>query len=157
MRNGGGGRPLNSVVRAQMKAPWLAGLTALTGLLLIANGAFAIWSIEPVRALLAEPSSPYATPEDHARAAALLPFLYLVSAEGVGFGGLALVAAAGALVRKAWALPAILFGGIALAVVALLSIALVPTSWDTQLVFVILPALYWWEFRRRRNATASAL
>ena len=129
---------------------WLAAFTAIVAVFLFINGGFAIMTIDAIRTLEPDASTPFATPQDIAWAKSLLPSLYLFAVEGIVFGSTALITAAGLLKHQSWAHRALLFSSVALAIVAVVGIVMAPQTWDIQGVFILFCVLLWWEAKKWR-------
>jgi hypothetical protein len=144
-------------VRLQMNRRWLAIFVALVGLLLLANGAMVAYAIPPRSALVVDQFNPYGTEEHIARLKSILPYMYLVAAQGIGLGISALLLAAAFVVGWEKALTTLLLGSGLLAVSAITAIIMVPGSWDIQLIWVLLCGALWWETMRARSRNESAI
>jgi len=53
--------------------------------------------------------------------------------------------------RRTWARQLLLVSSVLLGLVATIAIAMLPREWDTQGVFIVLCALFWWEERKWRQ------
>ena len=128
---------------------WLAAFIAMTGLLLVGNGCFTVGVIDFTRTMQVGPNGSWPTAEFVAIAQSTLPSQYLIAAEGILFGAIAMVSAVGFLTRQPWAWRIVLPASALLAIVAAIAIAMTPREWDTQGVFIVMCSLLWWQARRR--------
>lgn len=140
-----------------MNMRWLAAFTAFVGLLLIGHGVLAAWGISTARELPSEVVGDAQTKEQVDFALSLLPYLYLLTVQGIGLGVAGLACAFALIARRPWAIPALIGASGCLAVLALVAMVMVPQSWDTQVTYVALPALLWWQLLRNKGNHASAL
>ena len=136
---------------------WIASFTLVASALLFANGAMSAWVLEAARSVEAGGIGPYSTPDDVARVRSMLPWLYLVTAQGLGLGLVAFAGALGLFVQRPWALRLLFTGSIVLMGCSIVAVAMAPRSWDIQAIFLMFGAMFLWEARKQREPVASAL
>jgi predicted MFS family arabinose efflux permease len=70
--------------------------------------------------------------------------MYVVAAEGLLFGVIAIVGAIAVLAEKRWARRLLLVASILLTLTAVVVIVMAPQKWDTQGIFIAWCLLLWW-------------
>ncbi|HXZ55645.1 MAG TPA: hypothetical protein VEF92_00280 [Burkholderiales bacterium] len=139
------------------KARWLASFIGMTAVLLLAEGAFAAYSIAVVSGIEVDPRGPFPTAQDVTWAKSFLPAMYVEAAEGFVFGIIAIVGALALATGRRWASRVLLWTSAGLTIVAAIAIGMTPSHWNIQAVFVALCGLLWLALRRPGNGETPAL
>lgn len=129
----------------------LAAGTTMVAIFLLIEGAWTAWVIDGLRQIDAEivPGARLATAEDLAWVKTYLPAMYLVAAEGLLFGTIAVVGAVGLLLRKPWAHRMLVVASVLLTLTAIVAIVMAPHRWDMQVIFILFCVILWWESKKR--------
>ena len=139
------------------KERWIAIFTLVAGAMLLALGQLFMSAL--FNAQDAQPCGigPYCSAEDVAYVKSFLPWLYLVSLEGLVLGSVAVVGAIALLAKRRWGLAVLRVGSVALIGCSIAATVMAPQSWDYQGIFLLFGAAFLWSVRKHHEAAVSAL
>lgn len=135
-----------------MKNRGLAAFTIIVAIFLLIEGGWTIWTIGAVEKLEPVPGTAFATAEAVTWAKDHLPAMYVTAIQGLLFGVIALMGAFGLLAGRLWPYRMLLVASVLLVLTAAVVIGMEPRKWDTQVIFVLFCALFWWQSWKWRRA-----